>query len=449
MVLPDEKQPLLELHMDSLGTIDVADGTVTVVASLYDSSLLRTIQLSGDMAMYGRFGADPYFLFSVGGYSPDFQPPGYLPASLTGLRRVGYEVSLSDELWFGLSGYVAVTSNTLQFGAEATIEASVTYLDITYTAEGSFGFDVLLVFSPFAFTAQAQAMVTVKAKDTELLAVSLVAHLEGPQPWYGTGYARFEFLGIGVRFDITVGEAAVVQAPPRSNVLDAVIAALAVPDALRAAAPDGETALLAADNTSDDGIERLRPDAELEIVQTVAPLDRTLDVYGAYAIDGPRTLHINDAGIHGLAGVVWEAIDDWFAPAQFDRLSQTEKITAPSYERMSSGVHLKSAPVAFGTDTRSVVPDFEVRVIDQETSRGLGRRPLLGTLAQGTTGLVLATRQRPMPRRATLPQRFDVLDPSWTLADAETGVATGAPGSYRNTLTHLHNRIALDATSRA
>ena len=50
-----------------------------VVAALYDSSLLKTLQLSGDMAMYVSVGEHPYFLLSVGGYHPDFQPPAACP----------------------------------------------------------------------------------------------------------------------------------------------------------------------------------------------------------------------------------------------------------------------------------------------------------------------------------------------------------------------------------
>jgi hypothetical protein len=422
---------------------------VTVEASLYDSSILRTIQLSGDMAMYGRFGAQPYFLLSIGGYSPDFHPPGYLPASMTTLRRIGYEVALSEDIWFGLSGYLAATSNTLQFGAEAAIEAKASFLDVTYVAEGSFGFDVLLVLAPFAFTAEASAMVTISALGSELFNVLLSAHLEGPHPWYATARARFEFLGLEVPFEVAFGGAAGALAPPTANLLDAVIDALSARTAWCASAPAGETVLLAEDDPGDDdGIVRVRPDAELEVKQGVAPLDRGLDVYGAYAIAGPSTLHLEDAGIDGPERVGWEPIEDWFAPAQFDRMNQTQRIAAPSYERMNAGVRLKSGPVSFGTDTRSLVPDYEVRIIEGEHSRGLGRDSLLGTTARagGTTFLAGWLRTS---RRASLPVRFDVQDPSWTLADAESGENAGEPGSYHDALVQLSARTASDPTSLA
>jgi hypothetical protein len=71
--LPEETDALLELHMDLIGAIDLSEGTVMVVA-LHDSSLLKTLQLSGGMAICASFGDHPYFLLSVGGYHPGGRP---------------------------------------------------------------------------------------------------------------------------------------------------------------------------------------------------------------------------------------------------------------------------------------------------------------------------------------------------------------------------------------
>lgn len=449
MALPDEEHALLELHMDTLGTVDVAAATVLVVASLYDSSLLSTIQLSGDMAMYSQFGAEPYFLLSVGGYHPNFHPPSYLPASVLNLRRMGCELTLSEDVWFKLENYVAVTSNTLQFGAKATLEASARFLGVTYVATGKVGFDVLLVFSPFSFAADLYASVTVSAKDTELLAVSLTAHLVGPQPWYLSGHARFEFLGIGVRFEILVGAAANVQAPPRMPVRDAVVAALVAPEAWRPVAPAGQTVLLAND-TTDDSIVRVRPDANLEAVQTAAPLERTLDIYGIYAIDGPNLLHIQGAGIEGATQVTWAAVTDWFAPALYDQMNQVDKIAAPSYEQMSAGVRLSAGGMSWGDETQSVTPDYEVRVLNEDTTHPLSRQPLLGTLTSVTASLVLdRTRRQGLPRTVSGLQPFTLTAPGWTLIDATTGIASGTPASYPTVLNQLHNRTSNDPTAHS
>ncbi len=449
MALPDEETAQLELHMDTLGAIDPAERTVMLVASLYDSSLLRTIQLSGDMAMYGSFGANPYFLLSIGGYHPSFEPPGSLPAAVVDLRPMGFEILLSEDIWFGVYGYVAVTSNTLQFGADATLRASTTLLGVTYSAIGSIGFDVLLVFSPFSFAADAHAQVEVTAGSTELIVAELAVHLEGPQPWYATAYGRFEFLGVGVRFDIAIGGAAGAEAPPRRNVLDLVEFALREPGAWHDVPPSGQTVLLA-DDTADDEIVRARPDAELQATQTVAPLERELDVYGIYTIDGPTLLDIDDAGLDGAAAATWEPVSDWFAPALYDSMTRVERLAAPSYESMTAGVRITPGSVVTGSDTQSLTPDYEVKVVEEleGDSVSLGVKPLLGTLLTANAARLRDPRLGGTTRSASLPVRYQALEPTFTLVDATTGAPVGQPKSYRAALGALHTRVETNVNGR-
>ena len=256
------------------------------------------------------------------------------------LDRMRAEVTISDDVHYSLEAYVAVTSNTLQFGAEVSLEASSEFLGVTYTARGEIGFDVLLVFSPFAFIADFEASVTVTAGsgDHELFNVSLSAHLEGPTPWYANGHARFDFLCIDVRFEIEVGDRSPDEAPPLENVLDLVTTALQDAAAWRSIAPGASTVLADDAEAANEGEVWARPDAELEAIQDVAPLDRKLDLFGAYEIAGPSTLTLGGGSIEGAAGLDWEEGIDYFAPAQYDDMTRSEKLAAPSYEAMTAGV---------------------------------------------------------------------------------------------------------------
>ena len=186
-------------------------------------------------------------------------------------------------MYFALEAYFAITSNTLQFGSLATLEASAKFLGVTYTARGEVGFDVLLVFSPFSFTVDFEASVAVTAGsgDHELLAVSLAAHLEGPQPWACSGHARFTFIGIDVGFEFDVGgnvprrgaadrECARRSSPTRWRRLRRGVRSRRPPR--RWCSPEAATVA---------GEVWAAPDADLEAVQDVAPLDRALDHYGA------------------------------------------------------------------------------------------------------------------------------------------------------------------------
>ena len=86
-LLPVPDAPVLELRMDSLGVIDFAGGTVLVTASLYDSRLLGVIELSGDMALYMSVLNDPYFVLSIGGFHPGYDPPAQRPGRPRGPAR--------------------------------------------------------------------------------------------------------------------------------------------------------------------------------------------------------------------------------------------------------------------------------------------------------------------------------------------------------------------------
>ena len=446
MVLPDDTAPEVELHLDSLGLIDPAAATVWIVASLYDSSLVGTFQLSGDMATYVSVGAQPYFLLAVGGYHPAFVPPGYLPAAVTQLTRAGFEVALSDALCFGVAGYVAVTSNTLQFGALAWLEARTEYLLTTYSATGELGFDVLLTFSPFAFIVDAHVSIDVSTGDKELFGAELEVHLEGPRPWYATAHGEVEFFGLNIHFDVSFGGAEGAETPPQVNVLDEVVAALAAAASWHEVAPSSEAVLFASQTDQDDGPLRVRPDSDLEVRQSTAPLDRTLDIYGAYAVDGPSLLALQGAGIDAASdATTWEATREWFAPAQFDVMNRTEKLAAPSYEEMIAGAVIRSGTADVGQGSQSVSPDPEVRILEPDTTRLLGRVPFTSSMDVARAAAAMGA---PGRRRQAVSPRFAVGETTWTRIDPVDGTPIGRPGTYTSTLTRLRSRRTFDPAAR-
>jgi hypothetical protein len=449
LLLPNEDDPLLELHMDTIGTYDSTDRTLMIVASLYDSTLLGTIDLSGDMAMYARLGDAPYFLLSIGGYNPEFKPPAGLPDVVLDLRRIRAEVSLSDDVWYALETYVAVASNAFQFGALATLEASVKFLTVTYTARGYIGFDVLLNFSPFSFVATFAAGVTITAgsSDNELLAVELSARLEGPDPWAASGTARFRFLGINVSFEFAVGGSAGVEAKPRVNVLDLVIEALESVTSWSAALPATSALTMAsetppADDSAPRAPLRVRPDADVVVVQHVAPLDRPMDIYGVNAIEGETRLYIEQAAITGLSGSTFTTVNDWFAPAEFDSMTKAERLSSPSYEAMVGGVRISAGGVSFGDDVQTVTPDYEVKVVSEidEPSRGIGLRGQISARAILDAGSAMEPSRISRGARTMTSTKFAVAEVEWVVANGNTGLATGSAGSYRQGLQRLDNR---------
>ena len=359
VVLPDEAAPVLELHLDVLGVLDVPGGTLLVTASLYDSRLLGVIELSGDAAVYASWLSDRYLLVSVGGYHPGFQPPSSVPAVLESLRRMRADIDLGFGVTAAFEAYVAVTSNTVQFGGRVEIQASAEFLLVTYTARGWFELDVLLRFSPFAIVADASAGVAVYAGDRELLGVRLSVHLEGPQPWFASGDARFDFFGIKVRFDFSVGGHAPPQVRGTEDVLELVRLALAASSSW---SPEPAAGLRAGIALAGD-TAGIRPDDVLVGLQAVAPLERTLDRVGELTPEqsSVSVTGVTVAGGDGTAvtGLDVEDVLDWFAPAMFDSLPDTARLSAPSYEEMVAGVRVGAA--------RVTVPDGVLGVDGHET----------------------------------------------------------------------------------
>ena len=75
-------------------------------------------KISGDGGVRSSWGDTPYLMATLGGFHPDFHPE---PAVFPKLNRILITVDkshLPDAVELSASGYMAVTSNTIQFGAE-------------------------------------------------------------------------------------------------------------------------------------------------------------------------------------------------------------------------------------------------------------------------------------------------------------------------------------------
>jgi len=206
-----------------------------------------------------------------------------------------------------------------------------------------------------------------------------------------------------------------------------------------------------ASGTQDGAPLRVRPDASLQARQSVAPLNRELDVYGPYAIDGPTLLTLDAAGLGDPpGGGDWQPAQDWFAPAQFDDMTRTEKLAAPSYEQMTAGALIAATRVDTGLGATSVTPDPEVRILEPETTRVIGRVPFDSPLDVAAIPAAVAARGAAgtSARRGAVSPAFSVGEPSWTRIDPVSGAAVGAAGTYRTTLDRLRSRRAADPGAR-
>ena len=114
-LLPSADNDLVRLNMEAMGVIDFDAGTAAIDAELVDSRLAHKFPITGSAALRAGFGDGPSFVLSVGGFNPRFAAPATVPA----LKRVAIALSSGNNPRLVCEAYFAITSNTVQFGANA------------------------------------------------------------------------------------------------------------------------------------------------------------------------------------------------------------------------------------------------------------------------------------------------------------------------------------------
>ncbi len=296
-ILPDEQAAILRLEVHFLGVIDLAAARLAFDATLVDSRLLA-FTLTGDLALRLYWGADANFLVTVGGFHPAYQPP---PLGLPALHRLTIALVAGENPRLTLETYLAVTANTVQFGARLELYAAAW----KFNAYGFLTFDVLFQFNPFYFVADVTAMLALRVGSSAIASIKLTLTLEGPTPWKAKGDARLKlcwFLTVKIRFSKTFGEARQTTLPDVA-VLPGLTAALAARDTWREALPANGQRLesLRALPVDASAPVRVHPVGTVAISQTVVPLGIAIDRIGAQRpADGP-TYAIADVVVGGDA----------------------------------------------------------------------------------------------------------------------------------------------------
>ena len=330
-LLPAERDPVVRLQVDVLGVVDFDQQTAAVDATLIDSRIAQ-FALTGDLALRLGWGPSATFLLAVGGFHPRFAAPPGFPA----LDRVAVALASGDNPKLRLEAYLALTSNTVQFGARLDVGARAG----SFSIGGFVSFDALVTLSPLAFVVDIAAKLAVKAGGYTLFSISLALTLSGPRPWHAHGRASFSilFFDVSFGFDVTIGDATPTALPAPVDVAPLLLAALADPRAWTAQLPAGaEVVTLRA---VEPGTAILaHPLATLKVRQRVAPLDRTLDRFGTSVPSGAKRFRITLATVGGVRTTL-TPLQDRFASAEFAALNDDQKLSAPSFEAMTSGAAL-------------------------------------------------------------------------------------------------------------
>ncbi|MBV9391706.1 MAG: hypothetical protein JOY96_07435 [Verrucomicrobia bacterium] len=391
-LLPSADNDLVRLNLDAMGVIDFDAGTAALDAVLVDSRLAHKFPLSGSAALRAGFGAgsNSNFVLSAGGLNPHFSPPAGMPA----LQRVAIALCAGDNPRLICEAYFAITANTVQFGARASLYAAAA----GFSVEGDVGFDVLVQLAPLHFIADFDARLQLKCGSHNLFMVEVKGELEGPRPLRVSGKAHFEILwcDFSVNFDATLIDGDPPPLPLAVNVLAQLTQALVSPASWStrrtSAQPDG-VSLRSLPPASANSPLVVEPLGQLLVTQQVVPLNtgRDIEIFGGAPIAGDRRFGLT-ATLNG-APMASSAVQAPFAPAQFFVMSDDEKLAAPSFESMDAGC-------VFGSATTVIDPAQLVAAPLEYQTIVIGASP--APITASTTHAASATPATSVPPTYTL-----------------------------------------------
>ena len=329
-------------------------------ANLYKSKFLG-FQLVGDLVVRWKGSPDPYFLLSAGGFHPDFQPPALnLPKDI---QRLKFILADSEAVKISGEAYLAVTSNTLQFGGGFQAYINVWKLSI----EGSLKFDAIFYRTGNPnFKVNASGSVKVKIWGFTIGGIKAKGELSGTTPWHFDGSVTFEigWWDYTKSVDKTWGDEG-------EELSETVSLLTLLSDDLNAADAWQPVRRRFVQGVSVRPVQTAvaarvlaHPDESLEVKQAVLPLGVPLDHYGHF---NPRDFRKFSLRLGTDAGfIAADNTSDFFAPAEFFELTQEERMTRKSYESFNAGLAAGGLDNLLGGRFRQMNVDYERRIIDDQ-----------------------------------------------------------------------------------
>lgn len=336
--LPNPDNTVICLRLQVLGVLDLENSMVSIDASLEASKLLSW-PLSGDIALRAGWGDNPRFALSAGGFYPGYRAPQGFPA----LRRISVTIG-EDNPRIGLFLYLAATENSVQFGSQLLFhyQKDIALIGLI-ELDGNLSFDALFEFNPFAFETQMRSWVSLKCDGDSLFEVFLDLRLSGPNNYRARGRAKFEVLSFDVEvdFDKTFGEKRPELPQQTLFPLQILAGELDKPGNWSTVTP------LWAQNRinfrkDNDANQYVDPLGGLVFRQMSVPLLFELEKMGEAAVpEDENYLDLQESG----GNIASSGVEDFFAPGQFECLSDREKISRPAFEKMKSGLQFSCGKI--------------------------------------------------------------------------------------------------------
>jgi len=360
LALPDPAVPLVLIQATLFGGFELSPTPMTSLTGSLAGSNIAGMPLQGDFFFLVRSGDDAVFVLSIGGFHPRYRLPAGVPGSL---KRIQLDLTPPGFPGLRSDSYVAVTSNSVQFGAHLELCDEIAGCGV----DGWFYFDALFLWDPtFSFAIHSSAGVAVQVLGETLMGVSFDLILEGPAPWHAHGTGKVELFLFSASLDFDVSWGSVPAALPAPPDLGPVLASsLANPAAWIASPPADDHSMVtlseAATKLIGEG-HSVHPLGQVTVRQRAIPFDIQISRYQNQPIP-PQTWRVAAAALSaGTPVTLNNATKDEFPAGEFLNFSEDDKLTRPSFEQFTSGAVLTPSGVESG-ELRPVDTDFEVVLV--------------------------------------------------------------------------------------
>ena len=359
VILPTEPAAIVHLSITFFGEIDFSARTISFDATLTGSRIL-TYTLSGDAAIRTGWAPRLEHVASFGGLHPSFPRPSNLPDLNAITLAFG-----TDNPRITISGYVATTSNSLQFGARADLYAKGPKLWLIgqLAAEGYVYLDALVYFDPFAFDVALGGGLSLLRNGSSVLSLGFDLRLRGPNTFYISGKVWAKILGKKVKFSVTHRWGTEQSLPaPSADPVALLRQALEKSAGFEAVAPvnrAGGVSFVAAE----EGETLIDPLGGARLTQTAVPLDVTIEKVGEGQIaGGPARLDLDVFDANGQA-VDTTDVDQSFVHGHFYNLTDAERLRATAFDTLKGGVEMVG-PGLMGPTNKAIQSDYTYEYVE-------------------------------------------------------------------------------------
>lgn len=341
---PTEKNPISKLQLDLLGDFDFDQKRAFAYATLNDSKL-ASLSITGEAAMLCYWGDNGTFLFSIGGFNPRFQ--SQVPSEFPSLKRLDISFKKSDSLTIDIQFYLAITSHSFQFGGSVSFKAK----ESQFSIEGIISIDALFQHDEPTFAIDLKIKLELKAWDVSLFLVLVQGSFAGFHPKHVQAQCTFEIFIFSHTFSLDKcwGDTSQVQQPSTATDVNAAfIGALNDPNSWNTGLPPEIEHMVTLRPPGASLV--LHPLGIVSVLQRVVPLGINIERYGNGPVQGATLFEIDAMSVGGVS-VPFDKVQDQFARSQYLTLTDDQKLSTPSFERMDAGLQISQVPLSAGNAT--------------------------------------------------------------------------------------------------